>query len=115
MEPTDRSDSNLPGRRLGPARRSRPRSIIQGLAHQWWSFLLLWLMASAPLAYLIYTEVKPTYQASIPHAARSEASSSSWNLSVIKVLSRSAWVVERPSSTSSMAARNSANVGWYRP
>ena len=47
----------------------------------------------------------------IPYAAKSETSSNSWNLSVINVFSGSAWVVERPSRTSSMAARNSANVG----
>jgi predicted transcriptional regulator len=49
--------------------------------------------------------------ANIPYAAMSETSSNSWNLSVINVFSGSAWVVERPSSTSSMAARNSVNVG----
>ncbi len=47
----------------------------------------------------------------IPYAAMSETSSKSWNLSVINVFSWSAWVVDRPSSTSWMAARNSANVG----
>ena len=40
----------------------------------------------------------------IPYAAMSETSSNRWNLSVISDFSFSAWVVERPSRTSWMAA-----------
>ncbi len=35
--------------------------------------------------------------ATIPYAAKSETSSNVWNLSVISVLSCSAWILERPS------------------
>ncbi len=51
----------------------------------------------------------------IPHAAMSETSANCWKLSVIRVFSPSAWVVESPSSVSSMAPRKSAKAGWYRP
>ena len=51
----------------------------------------------------------------ILHAAMSETSLNCWKLSVISVSNWSAWVVESPSRVSSMAARNPANVGWYRP
>ena len=40
----------------------------------------------------------------IPYAAKSETSSNVWNLSVISVFSCSAWIVERPSRVSWMAA-----------
>ena len=51
----------------------------------------------------------------IPHAAISETSANCWKLSVIRVFSPSAWVVESPSRVSSMAPRKSAKAGWYRP
>ncbi|WP_165073811.1 exopolysaccharide transport family protein [Paludisphaera rhizosphaerae] len=47
----------------GPTTRIDPVSILRGLARNWWKILGLWLAASAPLLYLIYTQVKPTYQA----------------------------------------------------
>ena len=53
-----------------------------------------------------------TLRGIILYAAISETFSNCWKLRVIKVFSGSAWVVGRPWRVSSMAARNSANVGW---
>ncbi|WP_197491321.1 exopolysaccharide transport family protein [Planctomyces sp. SH-PL62] len=38
-----------------------PTSILRGLLRNWWKILGLWLIASLPLVYGIYTQVKPTY------------------------------------------------------
>ena len=51
----------------------------------------------------------------ILYAARSETSSSSWNLSVISEASDSACVVPSWLRVSSMAALKSAKLGWYLP
>ncbi len=59
--------------------------------------------------------LKQPRRGTIPHAAMSETSANCWKLSVIRVFSPSAWVVESPSSVSSMAPRKSAKAGWYRP
>ncbi|WP_210420661.1 exopolysaccharide transport family protein [Aquisphaera giovannonii] len=40
------------------------RQLFRGLARNWWRILLVWLVVSAPLVYVIYTLVEPTYQAS---------------------------------------------------
>jgi capsular exopolysaccharide synthesis family protein len=37
--------------------------LFRGLARNWWRILLVWVMLSAPLVYLIYKFVQPTYQA----------------------------------------------------
>jgi uncharacterized protein involved in exopolysaccharide biosynthesis len=47
----------------GPAPRSGRRSILRGLAGHWWRILSLWVLVSAPVTYLIYTLVDPTYEA----------------------------------------------------
>ena len=39
------------------------RQIFRGLIRNWWRILLLWLVASVPLAGLIYRFLKPTYEA----------------------------------------------------
>jgi len=39
------------------------RILVRGLARYWWHILLLWLAISAPVAYLIYANVGPTYEA----------------------------------------------------
>ena len=59
-----------------------------------------------------FPDFSETSVLAIPYAAMSETSSNCWKLSVISVFSCSAWVVERPSRISWMAAWNSANVGW---
>jgi len=38
--------------------------LLRGLVRNWWLILLLWLVLSAPLTYLIYQSIEPTYQAS---------------------------------------------------
>ncbi|WP_337176270.1 P-loop NTPase [Paludisphaera sp.] len=54
-------------RELAPAGASTmhvdPVGIFRGLLRNWWKILGLWLIASAPLLYLIYTQVKPKYTA----------------------------------------------------
>ncbi len=58
----------------GPAARRKPfqashryaipwHSIIGGVARYWWRILLLWLLISAPAAYLIFVTVLPVYEA----------------------------------------------------
>ncbi len=88
MDTSDRHDSTLPARspspgfaapaRVAPSFGSasrelamagaptmqvNPTSILRGLIRNWWKILGLWLIASAPLVYLIYSQVKPTYVA----------------------------------------------------
>ena len=79
MDIDDTSDSNVQGQPAEdvilasgpslptPAPTRRPgtgrRSIIRGLARQWWRILLVWLVVTTPLVYLIYLMVEPTYEA----------------------------------------------------
>ncbi len=78
MDVDDQSDPNVQGSSSegsfphsdwAAGRDSRPvpptgrRSIVRGLAGQWWRILLLWLLVSSPVAYLIFTFVEPTYEA----------------------------------------------------
>jgi polysaccharide biosynthesis transport protein len=80
MDSIDRSDPNVPARLpAAPARLPVPalsrdlataaapaisaQVILRGLTRHWWQVLLLWLVISAPVAYLIYMLVKPTYEA----------------------------------------------------
>ncbi len=37
--------------------------ILRGLSRHWWRILALWLVVSAPIAFLIYLCVRPTYMA----------------------------------------------------
>jgi capsular exopolysaccharide synthesis family protein len=87
MDTIDRPDSNVPARYpadsprtpAGIAAMSRdlavatpapappqvtPRVILRGLSRHWWRIMLFWLVLSAPLIYLIYALVEPTYEAS---------------------------------------------------
>ncbi len=41
-----------------------PRVILRGLVRHWWKMLLLWLALSAPMVYLIFWFIQPTYEAS---------------------------------------------------
>src|SRR5208283_6237046 len=85
MDTTDSASANLPARL--PAASSRlpaqvivpPREaavaspappssanfgmLLRGLARNWWLILLVWLVLAAPLTYLIYLYVQPTYVA----------------------------------------------------
>ncbi|MGA8350509.1 MAG: hypothetical protein WB773_22140, partial [Isosphaeraceae bacterium] len=83
MDTTDSPNANLPARlpaassrlpaqvtvaprELTPAAPPSPinsRLLFRGLARNWWRILLIWLVLAAPLTYLIYRYVEPTYQA----------------------------------------------------
>ena len=85
MDTTDSANTNLPARlpaassrlpaqvNVGPrevavASAASPsslnlRMLLRGLARNWWLILLVWLVLAAPLTYLIYRSVEPTYQA----------------------------------------------------
>src|SRR5205807_5078264 len=85
MDSIDRSDSNVPARFPADSPRTpapiaaiprdlaltptttplqvNPQVILRGISRHWWRILLLWLVVSAPLAYLIYALVEPTYEA----------------------------------------------------
>src|SRR5271166_1016680 len=39
------------------------KMLFRGLARNWWLILLVWLVLSAPLTYLIYLSIQPTYTA----------------------------------------------------
>ena len=38
--------------------------ILRGLSRHWWRILGLWLVMSAPIVFLIYLFIQPTYEAS---------------------------------------------------
>ena len=82
MDTIDRSNTNLPARypvapipvrdltpgvlsdqAVTPALQINPRVILRVLSRHWWRILGLWLVVSAPIAFLIYTMVQPTYEA----------------------------------------------------
>ena len=82
MDTIDRSNTNLPARFPGaslpygdltpglpsdqaaaPALQINPRVILRVLGRHWWRILALWLVVSAPLAFLIYMVIQPTYEA----------------------------------------------------
>jgi hypothetical protein len=73
---------------------------------------LLRLLTDAPTINLAGRQRMLSQRPAIPYAAISEAFSKRWKLSVIRVVSGSAWVVGRPSMVSWTAALKSANVGW---
>ena len=83
MDTIDRSNTNLPARfpvalsplrdltpglpsdqAATPALQINPRVILRGLTRHWWRILGLWLVVSAPIAFLIYMFIEPTYEAS---------------------------------------------------
>jgi polysaccharide biosynthesis transport protein len=86
MDTIDRPDSNVPARYPGDSPRMpvpivatardlavapppsspqvTPRILLRGLSRHWWRIMLFWLVVSAPLAYLIYEMVEPTFEAS---------------------------------------------------
>jgi polysaccharide biosynthesis transport protein len=82
MDTTDRSDSNLPVQfpavlppavvsslplqrelALSSGPEINSRVILRGLTRHAWRILLIWLAISAPVIYLIWTFVPPTYEA----------------------------------------------------
>jgi polysaccharide biosynthesis transport protein len=80
MDTIDRSDSNLPARfSLNPSAlqgpmlskdlapvagpQLTPQILLRGLVRHWWKILLLWLVVSAPIMYLIFLFIQPTYEA----------------------------------------------------
>ena len=84
MDTTDRNDSHLPARlpasssHLPAAAAARPtydlaatsstvqispQGVLRGLARNWWKILLIWAAVSAPLVYLLYVQIEPTYEA----------------------------------------------------
>jgi polysaccharide biosynthesis transport protein len=80
MDTTDRSDSRLPAPfraaspvlpkpvvdrdlAITPSPQFDSRIIIRGLVRYWWCILGLWVLVSAPIVYLIYAAVEPTYEA----------------------------------------------------
>ncbi len=40
-----------------------PRIVVRAISRHWWQILSLWLVVSAPIAFLLYMFVKPTYVA----------------------------------------------------
>jgi polysaccharide biosynthesis transport protein len=80
MDTIDRSDSNLPARfslnplplqtplvsqdlAIASAPQITPQIILRGLIRNWWQILLLWLVVSAPLIYVIFQFIQPTFEA----------------------------------------------------
>jgi polysaccharide biosynthesis transport protein len=63
MDMFDPSDSDASAWSSQAAAPGHRRGIIWRLARHWWRILLLWLVVSAPLAYLIFELVEPTFQA----------------------------------------------------
>ncbi|MDG3008136.1 polysaccharide biosynthesis tyrosine autokinase [Paludisphaera mucosa] len=46
-----------------PTMQVNPVSILRGLMRNWWKILGLWLITSLPAVYLIYSQIRPTYNA----------------------------------------------------
>jgi succinoglycan biosynthesis transport protein ExoP len=82
MDTMDRSDSNVPARFPADSFRApaqiyasptdpasaatvqiTPQVLLRGLSRHWWRILLLWVVVSTPLAYLIYSLIRPSYEA----------------------------------------------------
>ncbi len=80
MDTNDRNEANLPARvssimppavawdpgrydQPGGSQTISPKVLARGIGRHWWRILLLWLIVSAPAAYLLYAFVEPTYEA----------------------------------------------------
>jgi polysaccharide biosynthesis transport protein len=82
MDTIDRSNTNLPARYstasfpvrdlpaglpsesvATPALQLNSKVILRGLGRHWWRILALWLVVSAPIAFLLYMAIQPTYEA----------------------------------------------------
>ena len=82
MDTIDRSNTNLPARYPSaslplrdlsaglpseqvatPALQINSKVILRVLGRHWWRILALWLVVSAPIAFLIYMAIQPTYEA----------------------------------------------------
>ena len=82
MDTNDRSNTNLPARypvaslpfrdltlglpsnqEAAPALQINPRVILRVLGRHWWRILMLWLVVSAPIAFVIFMFIQPTYEA----------------------------------------------------
>jgi polysaccharide biosynthesis transport protein len=82
MDTIDRSNTNLPARYSTPSFPVRDlpaglpselaatpglqinsKVILRVLGRHWWRILALWLVVSAPIAFLLYMAVQPTYEA----------------------------------------------------
>jgi len=82
MDTIDRSNTNLPARYptpsfpvrdlsaglpsesvATPALQLNSKVILRVLGRHWWRILALWLVVSAPIAFLLYMAVQPTYEA----------------------------------------------------
>ena len=82
MDTIDRSNTNLPARYptaslplrdlspglpseqvATPALQINSKVILRVLGRHWWRILALWLVVSAPIAFLIYMAIQPTYEA----------------------------------------------------
>jgi polysaccharide biosynthesis transport protein len=61
--PHDQDPFFIPDRSTAKGGGGRPRGILPRLARRFWQILMLWLMISAPIAFLIYLGVQPTYEA----------------------------------------------------
>ena len=81
MDTNDRPNMNLPARfsaalppvreftsgpaldrAAGPSVQINSRVVLRALARHWWRILGLWLVVSAPIAFLIYMVIPPTYE-----------------------------------------------------
>jgi polysaccharide biosynthesis transport protein len=82
MDTIDRSNTNLPARYptasfplrdlpaalpselvATPALQLNSKVILRALGRHWWRILALWLVVSAPIAFLLYIAIQPTYEA----------------------------------------------------
>jgi succinoglycan biosynthesis transport protein ExoP len=82
MDTIDRSNTNLPARYptasfpvrdlpaalpseqvATPALQINSKVILRVLGRHWWRILALWLVVSAPIAFLLYMAIQPTYEA----------------------------------------------------
>jgi uncharacterized protein involved in exopolysaccharide biosynthesis len=59
----DWAEGTDPGRRAGAGSDIGRRSLIRRLASRWWQILVLSMVLSAPVVYLIYASVEPTFEA----------------------------------------------------
>jgi succinoglycan biosynthesis transport protein ExoP len=66
-----RESSRLPSLPMAPVSGSEAESgatinrevLLRGLARHWWHILVVWLLVAAPVCYVIYSQIQPTYEA----------------------------------------------------